>query len=79
MQDFQTICRRADERRKYNPTRQLLAKQRRLGVIKLMKCGLPNTCQTGVWAKIARYLKVTENIISRDIWKILSDVNIKSD
>lgn len=79
MQDFQSICKRAGGRRKYNATRQLIAQQRRLEIIRLMNLwGWSNTSKTGVQAKIARHLEVSESTISRDIWKIFSDDNLKS-
>lgn len=79
MQNFQSICKRAGGRRKYNATQRLLANKRRLEIIKLMKLwGWSNTSQTGVQAKIAQHLKVAESTISRDIWAILSNVSTKS-
>lgn len=49
MQNFQSICKLAGRRRKYNATQRLLANERKLEIIKLMKLwGWSNTSQTGV-------------------------------
>lgn len=66
MQYFQSICRQAGRRRKYNAIRRLLANERRLEVIKLMRLwGWSNKSQTGIQAKVARLKPANSVAVAR--------------
>ena len=71
--DFDTVCRRAAGRARWNAVRRLLAWVRRCEVVRLWGELGPyySPLQRGLQARIARMLGVSEATISRDVRAIL--------
>lgn len=66
--DFETACRRAAGRRRYNATRRVNARLRQLEVLHLLRAyGMVH----GVQARIARELGVSQATISRDMMAVI--------
>lgn len=72
--DWETICRRASGRRRYNAVRQVQASVRRHKVAELL-WNYPSIFAYGLQADIARKLGVSPSTICRDIQKILDELN----
>ena len=67
--DWQTVCRRAAGRRKYNALRTFKAHQRRQTLLELVRD--LGGMERGFQAKIAAALHVHPSVISKDLKKIL--------
>jgi DNA-binding MarR family transcriptional regulator len=69
--DWETVCRRASARRRWNSLRAFRAAQRRMQVVELLieLGGL----QRGVQAEIARRLQVHRSVISKDLKRLWGD------